>query len=405
MARGTRSGAATTRREALEGLRTSQLRSMATKLGLPTNVRRQDLIDHILKHEARAARTTAVKTNRTLVVKGRVRRGGARRGGANSAFDGAKLERVLSAVGRGKKTGRVDLSCPAGPDGDLERLEAFPTELIHAFKQRRGRLRGLQQLWLTNQSLGSLPMDVRMLRNLRVLAIGGNGLSSLPASLGELVLLERLYAERNELNAVPPSITSLERLTELSLSRNQFTEIPDGVTQLRNLRRLDLSHNHIGAVPHAIRRLNNLVELDLDWNRVGPSLPASLRYLARTLSVLGLASNCLASEPDVLLDLPNLVTLRLAGNRSAEYEVIDEVTGVEIQDRAVPVRHDGYLQLRQGAESVDDAGNITLLKAGPLPGIVDSKLSNALTSLWAKDVEPEPLAILKASHLRALASS
>ena len=331
--------------------------------------------------------------------------------GRSSGLEGQKFALVESAIGRGKKTGKVDLSCAAGPDGDLARLETFPVELIHAFKQRRGRLRGLRDLWLTNQAIGTVPIEIAKLKNLRVLALGGNGLRALPASISELVLLEKLYAERNELSALPSSIVALDRLSELVLSHNQFSEVPDDVTQLRNLRRLDLSHNHIGSMPHAIRRLSNLVDLDLDWNRIGPGLPASLRYLSRTLSVLGLASNCLATEPDVLLDLPNLVTLRIAGNRSAEFEVVDEVTGVELKGRAVPVRHDGYLQLRQGAQAVDEAGLVTAQVAGPLEGSIDATLFNAAASVWSTDIEPAPRAVLfsgvynKATAARAAVNS
>ena len=45
--------APTSRRETLESKRTAQLRRIAGKLSITANVQRQELIDLILKHEAR----------------------------------------------------------------------------------------------------------------------------------------------------------------------------------------------------------------------------------------------------------------------------------------------------------------------------------------------------------------
>ena len=78
-----------------------------------------------------AARTAAAKKNKTLVVKGRVRR--VRAGaGRSSGLEGQKFALVESAIGRGKKTGKVDLSCAAGPDGDLVEEAALPTVFMNA---------------------------------------------------------------------------------------------------------------------------------------------------------------------------------------------------------------------------------------------------------------------------------
>eukprot|EP00943_MAST-04B_sp_MAST-4B-sp1_P000584 g584.t1 len=205
----------------------------------------------------------------------------------------------------------------------------------------------LRQLWLSKNLITTISFDIKTLTALHTLSLSHNHLSSVPSEIGMLQKLRRLFLDGNKLTGLPAHIVKLEKLEELRLDRNAFPMFPLEISMLRSLIRLGLSDNDIESVPGDIMYLTKLIELDLDNNKLS-SLPDSISRLAPSLQVLGLAHNHFSEIPQCVHELVNLDILRLHGNRSAEYEVVDKETGFVSEGRHIPLRHDGYLEYRSG---------------------------------------------------------
>ena len=76
---------------------------------------------------------------------------------------------------------------------------------------------GLNELWLHNNRLESLPESIGCLTHLHKLLLDSNNLTTLPSSLGMLTSLARLSLTNNMLRALPAELgllsTTLETLT------------------------------------------------------------------------------------------------------------------------------------------------------------------------------------------------
>lgn len=161
----------------------------------------------------------------------------------------------------------------------------------------------MKELWLCNNSLGSLAIDVTTasiggadsasdapnaaptlapseaqalsdagsglgmiaeLSQLTVLSLQGNGISALPESLGSLVKLERLYLQKNKLTSLPASFANLRNINTLDLSYNSFPEVPNQVLNFQRMCYFSVSHNPaIRSLPDGLHRLSLLVYLDV----------------------------------------------------------------------------------------------------------------------------------------------
>ena len=204
----------------------------------------------------------------------------------------------------------------------------------------------LRELWLSNNAVSILTREIYSLAHLETLALSSNNLSAMPAALGDLPQLRRILLDGNKITSVSPDIVRLRHVTEIRLDGNRLSEFPLVLTELATLRRLGLSRNKIGpSIPAQVRKLGNLVELDLDHNMI-ERLPRGLAFLQRSLQQLGLAFNRLKDVPAVVAELTALDVLRLEGNRSHEH--VDEKTGETVTVYDIPVRHDGFAELRTG---------------------------------------------------------
>ncbi|EQC34357.1 hypothetical protein SDRG_08128 [Saprolegnia diclina VS20] len=280
-------------------------------------------------------------------------------------------------------TGTVDLSGPLASSlvsghASLQ-LDLVPKELFATASKLSWAKTHLRRLYLTNNSLSLLSPEVALFQQLRVLGLGGNALTSLPTEIGSLPHLEALYAERNQLTCVPESLGRCKKLATVTLDYNRFRTFPLPLTQCSRLQHLSLSHNELSELPPRIRRLSWLLELNLDYNRLGPDLPPEMMYLSR-LQRLGLDMNRLGSVPHCVLMLPQLINVRLNGNRPSNYVVKDSVTGEVLDGINVPVRHDGYLQLREAVMTKDEGSELYKKRVQHLDGLVpatDLNLENA----------------------------
>ena len=256
----------------------------------------------------------------------------------------------------------------------------------------------LRELWLSNNSISVLTRELYSLPKLQVLCLSSNHLTAIPSAIGTLATLERLILNGNKITSIPADIMKLKKLQELRLDHNRLCEFPLCLTELKHLVRLGLSYNKIGpSIPAQIRNLHHLMELDLDHNAI-TGLPSTLVHLNDSLQQLGLAFNRLqAPLPNVLMELSNLDVLRLEGNRV--HVAIDEETGVEKIEYTIPIRHDGYLELRTG-EMVNDQHVVH-----KLPGYLEeSFLYNRMNGNWCrnKDVESNFANEVQLLKMRAL---
>jgi len=257
-------------------------------------------------------------------------------------------EAIDARIKVAKKTNVLDLSNTKDTHSSPLQLQQIPGKAISTFKMRKASAKGLKQLWLTNNRISEVSSELRLIKSLQVLCLSGNRLRKIPVFFGGLKRLRKLYLKHNEISDVPEQLQNLSHLEELLLDHNKLDAISLSLTHLRSLRRLGLSHNKIRHVPSEIRRLQNLVDLDLDHNSIGPSLPLNLSRLSSSLKILGVAHNFLAEFPACLNDL-DLIVLRIEGNRSVEYVVKHEKSGLVLPDKSIPRRVcDGLLKTKTG---------------------------------------------------------
>lgn len=120
----------------------------------------------------------------------------------------------------------------------------------------------LQELYLRNNQLSSLPDTFWNLTSLQLLDLSHNDLSLIPSALGNLqvhhdtiVFVEwslmcvqnmvKLNLGMNKINSIPPEIGTLQYLEVLNLFANQLATLPQEITSLAALRRLCLGYNQL----------------------------------------------------------------------------------------------------------------------------------------------------------------
>lgn len=146
------------------------------------------------------------------------------------------------------------------------------------------------------------------------LNLRGMKLNEWPDGLEQLTRLEQLYVEDNQLRTVPEVLTRLPSLHTLALARNPISEFPDEVmVKLPRLHSLDLGGTRIKSLPASVARCEvltkvNLEEMgeDFNWNQA----LELLRGLPRLVS-LGLGRNCFDVIPAGVFKLRSLRLLYL----------------------------------------------------------------------------------------------
>jgi Leucine-rich repeat (LRR) protein len=96
-------------------------------------------------------------------------------------------------------------------------------------------LTNLEQLWLSNKQITTLPQEIGQLTNLQELWLYKNQLTRLPQEIGQLTNLQYLWLNNNQLTILPREIGQLTNLHTLWLHNNQLTSLPQEIGQLTNL--------------------------------------------------------------------------------------------------------------------------------------------------------------------------
>ncbi|XBJ08782.1 hypothetical protein VPH35_014001 [Triticum aestivum] len=122
----------------------------------------------------------------------------------------------------------------------------------------------LTVLSLSQNRLVTLPPSLGTLTFLRELCIANNMLGSLPVEIGLLKQLEILIANNNRITSLPSSIGDCESLFEVDLSSNLLAELPKACGNLHNLKTLHLRNNGLNSLPPTLfKKCWRLTTLDL----------------------------------------------------------------------------------------------------------------------------------------------
>jgi hypothetical protein len=170
-------------------------------------------------------------------------------------------------------------------------------------------LTGLSELYLNDNTLFGLPIEICDLRRLEVLRLSNNRLKELPKDLGNMAQLRRLYLAGNLLSRLPDSIGQLTRLEDLGLTNNVLVSLPDSIGKLVAIKKILVADNELRELPESIGQLETLGKLVLQGNRL-TALPETMGRLCnlRNITVRG---NILQDPPREVVDVPDWKRARM----------------------------------------------------------------------------------------------
>ncbi|KAJ3289122.1 hypothetical protein HK104_007720 [Borealophlyctis nickersoniae] len=132
----------------------------------------------------------------------------------------------------------------------------------------------LTHLYLDHCSLGAIPVTMWMdTPKLLVLDLSGNALSVLPRQIVALRDLRELYLAENNLTEVPVEVEGLVKLEVLDLAKNEIGGLPSGIfARMHRLEHVDLSSNKLHVLPPSLGLLSDrLLSLFIESNPFDPS--------------------------------------------------------------------------------------------------------------------------------------
>eukprot|EP00741_Cyanophora_paradoxa_P010959 tig00020553_g10595.t1 len=182
--------------------------------------------------------------------------------------------------------------------GLIEELDLRGNELTRIPGEEIAMLTCLQSLWLSRNSLSSIPPEIEQLAGLCVLWISSNNLTTLPAEIRRLTNLHKLVVDKNRLVALPPEIDQLTGLQHLDISGNQLEVLPSEIGQLTSLKTLLLSHNKLVELPAEIGCLASLRILRVNNNKLETLPPSMARFYDRPDFQLEIEHNPLNGLPE-----------------------------------------------------------------------------------------------------------
>jgi len=145
----------------------------------------------------------------------------------------------------------------------------------------------LNELYLKENYISTIPKWFLNLNNLTFVHLGGNQITEIPEEIYLLDNLEFFDLSNNRLTEIPPTIGFVFNLVQLNVSDNELTAIPKGksilflysvnkyssvyccnleIGNLRKLEHLNISKNKLTRLPVEISTCVRLIELNLNDN-------------------------------------------------------------------------------------------------------------------------------------------
>jgi hypothetical protein len=171
-------------------------------------------------------------------------------------------------------------------------------------------IQSLEKVYLSSNSIYSLPSSIDHLCNLKILHIKSKNTIYFPNEFNNLYNLERLHLVDCYLDNL--QIWNLTKLKTLKLSNNGLKEIPNDVFRLHNLELLNICNSDISYLSPKISNLLKLKKLLLDCNKLS-KLPDEIIKLTK-LEILDLNNNKFDPFPSSVLGLKNLKSLSISHN-------------------------------------------------------------------------------------------
>ncbi|XP_041064086.1 volume-regulated anion channel subunit LRRC8B-like isoform X1 [Carcharodon carcharias] len=145
-----------------------------------------------------------------------------------------------------------------------------------------GTLSNLEQLYLNNNRIESVPPQLFLCRKLRYLDLSNNHLTSFGDEIGNLKHLQYLNVSNNNLEFLPNGLFQCHNLRTLLLGKNSLTVLSPLVGDLENLVFLELIGNQFEILPEELGRCNFKPSGLIVEESVFNTLPASVReYLLK----------------------------------------------------------------------------------------------------------------------------
>lgn len=231
----------------------------------------------------------------------------------------------------------IDSCSRSNEYGNITELYLVDKSMTELNEQLIFTSKHIVKLWLSNNSLSSLPVELKELqfltslwlsynmfetipctlpKNIKNIYIDNNSivslqgienytlletltvncckLSSITDEIGECINLVTLEAHKNYISIISPCIGKLSKLKTLSLHSNQITELPEEIGCLKELSYLSLHFNNIYNLPSSICHLSSILRISLHNNCI--SDVSSL--LLTNLLVISLFRNNLKEIPE-----------------------------------------------------------------------------------------------------------
>ncbi|MEJ2280116.1 MAG: leucine-rich repeat domain-containing protein [Candidatus Lokiarchaeota archaeon] len=131
---------------------------------------------------------------------------------------------------------------------------------------------------------------INNLKSIQELYLDNNQLITLPNWIENFTSLLKLNLKGNEIKIFPKCIVDLESLQVLQMDNNQLESLPESIGNLSTLQILSLSNNKLNSLPEAIGRRNQFTTHSKDiqkWlDRNEPKGVVSNRFWMKILQVL-----------------------------------------------------------------------------------------------------------------------
>ncbi|XP_077274374.1 uncharacterized protein LOC143904035 isoform X1 [Temnothorax americanus] len=164
------------------------------------------------------------------------------------------------------------------------------------------------------RGLAELPEVIRLYGgHVKEIYLKWNELTTLPPWIAELYNMTNLYLYNNRIERLPVELGEMSQLTVLDLSTNRLQLVPACIGNLKNLRYLSLDNNLIERLSVELSQLNNLEVLSISGNQI-VTLPEWIGSFPR-LRELYVDGNRLRELPNRLTIAPNLTLISACENR------------------------------------------------------------------------------------------